>query len=63
MPIIYNIAVKPTSSIYRQQETVDLKEGKQAKIRIDGRHDPAFIVRTPAVFEAISGLCLYDLLR
>lgn len=63
MPIIYNIAVKPTSSIYRQQETVDLKEGKQAKIRIEGRHDPAFIVRTPAVFEAISGLCLYDLLR
>ncbi len=63
MPIVYNIAVKPTSSIYREQETVDLEEAKEAKIRTEGRHDPAFIVRTPAVFEAISGLCIYDLLR
>ncbi len=60
MPIILRAAVKPTSSIGREQRTVDLKKGGSAKIRIGGRHDPCVVPRAVPVVEAMAALALAD---
>ena len=53
------IAVKPPSSISREQETVDTS-GKPAKISVGGRHDPCICPRIVPVAEAMVALVLID---
>lgn len=62
MPILFRCAVKPTPSIYKEQETVNFKELKNDKITIQGRHDPAIIHRARVVVDSITALVLYDIL-
>ncbi len=62
MPIIFRTAVKPTPSISKEQNTVDLKERSDTKITITGRHDPAIIHRARAVIDAMTAITLADLL-
>ncbi len=62
MPIIFRLAVKPTPSIARQQNTVDMKTLENATISITGRHDPAIIHRARAVVDAMCALSVADLL-
>lgn len=57
--IIFRVAVKPTSSIAREQQTVDL-EGKAAKIRTEGRHDACICPRIVPVVEAMACLVIED---
>jgi chorismate synthase len=57
--IIVRVAVKPTSSIPREQETVD-ETGGETKIRIRGRHDPCICPRLVPVAEAMVALVLCD---
>ena len=45
MPVIFNLAVKPTPSIARTQRTVDFVAGKDVELSLTGRHDPAIIRR------------------
>ncbi|MFH1588581.1 MAG: chorismate synthase, partial [Candidatus Diapherotrites archaeon] len=59
--IVLRIAVKPTSSISLEQETVDLN-GNNRKIKIKGRHDPCICPRIIPVAEAMAALVIYDLL-
>ena len=59
MPIVARVAFKPASSIYKEQETVDIA-GKKVSFKIQGRHDPAIFVRGVAVVEAMVALVLYD---
>jgi chorismate synthase len=59
MPIVARIAVKPTSSISRTQETVDINSAKK-KIRIEGRHDPCLCPRIVPVAESMTALVLLD---
>ncbi len=61
MPIIARIAVKPTSSIAQEQETIDI-HGKKRKIKVEGRHDPAVIVRATVIAEAMTSIVLVDAL-
>ncbi|MDO5027471.1 MAG: chorismate synthase [Tissierellia bacterium] len=61
MPIILRLAFKPTSSISKRQESVDLKEMTNTSLEIQGRHDPAFILRTPPVVEALTAIGLLDI--
>ena len=61
-PIVFDIAMKPTPSISRSQETVDLKEHKNTTINIEGRHDPCVAPRAVPVVEAAAAIALYDLL-
>ncbi len=58
-PIVARIAVKPTSSISREQRTVDT-EGREREIRIEGRHDPCIAPRVVPVAEAMVALVLVD---
>lgn len=57
--IILRIAVKPASSIAREQETVTL-DGKPATISVEGRHDPCICPRVVPVAEAMVALTLLD---
>ena len=60
MPIIVNIAFKPTSSIGKEQKTLDLKTMNETQITIKGRHDPCIIPKAVPVVEASLGLVLID---
>ena len=62
MPLVFRCAVKPTSSIRKTQETVDMKEGRGAEISVGGRHDPAIIHRAAVVADSVAALVLCDAL-
>ncbi|MBP5305275.1 MAG: chorismate synthase [Lachnospiraceae bacterium] len=62
MPLIIRCAVKPTPSIYKEQDTVDMKEGTDAKLQIQGRHDPAIVHRARVVADSVIALVLCDML-
>lgn len=60
MPIVCRIAVKPTSSIGLEQDTVDLDTMKPAKITVKGRHDPCICPRLVPVAEAMMAITILD---
>lgn len=62
MPLVVNIAVKPTASISREQETVDLETGENAPLVIHGRHDPCIVPRAVPVAEAVTALTVLDMM-
>lgn len=62
MPVIFRTAVKPTPSIFKEQDTVDLKAMQNATLSLRGRHDPAIIHRARAVVDAITALTIADML-
>lgn len=62
MPIVARVAVKPTSSILKGQNTVDYK-GNKMKIKVEGRHDPCIAIRAVPVVEAMCALVLVDAIK
>ncbi|MBK5211381.1 MAG: chorismate synthase [Coriobacteriia bacterium] len=62
MPVTMTLSFKPTPSIAREQQTVNLETGKDAVIRVLGRHDPCVVVRALPVAEAITALVILDFL-
>lgn len=60
MDIIMDVAFKPTPSIAKEQQTVDLAAGKETAITVGGRHDPCIAVRAVPVVEAAMALGLLD---
>lgn len=62
MPLIFRVAIKPTPSIAREQDTVDLKENLPAKISVKGRHDPCILSRAVPCIEAVAAIAIYDAL-
>ena len=62
MPVIFRCAVKPTPSIFREQESVDLSTGQNALLTLEGRHDPAVVHRARVVVDSVTALVLCDLL-
>jgi chorismate synthase len=57
--IVLRIAVKPPSSIRKEQETVTVS-GESAKISVEGRHDPCICPRVVPVAESMVALTLFD---
>lgn len=62
MPLLFRLAFKPTPSIAREQDTVSLSRKEDAKLAIEGRHDPCVVLRAVPVVEAAAAIALYDLL-
>ncbi len=62
MPISFRCAVKPTPSIYKEQDSVDIVKNEETKLQIKGRHDPAIIHRARVVVDSVTALVVYDLL-
>ncbi|HPJ72319.1 MAG TPA: chorismate synthase, partial [bacterium] len=58
--LVIRVAVKPTSSIARAQETFDFEAGKMTSLETAGRHDACFALRTPVIVEALTAIVLAD---
>lgn len=63
MPIIFKVAIKPTPSISRQQNTVNIKDKKDDILYIKGRHDPCIVQRAIPVIEAVTAIGIFDLMK
>ncbi|MCL2318158.1 MAG: chorismate synthase [Methanomassiliicoccaceae archaeon] len=59
-PMVFRAAFKPTPSIGKEQDTVDLKQMKNAKVTIAGRHDPCIVPRAAIVVESVTCLVIAD---
>ena len=62
MPVVFRTAIKPTPSIYKQQDTVDYIAKKDAQLSIQGRHDPCIVPRAAIVQTCAAALAVGDLL-
>ena len=62
MPILFRCAVKPTPSIYKTQDTINMSKNENAKLNIQGRHDPAIIHRARIVVDSVASFVIYDAL-
>ncbi|MDR1906103.1 MAG: chorismate synthase [Clostridiales bacterium] len=62
MPITFGAAFKPVPSIYAEQDTIDIKNRKNTKLSISGRHDACIVPRAVPVVEAAAACALLDLL-
>jgi chorismate synthase len=62
MPIVFQVAFKPTPSIGKEQRTINLAEKKDAILKIQGRHDPCIVVRAFPVVEAVTAIGMADFL-
>lgn len=60
-PILFRVAVKPTSSISKPQKTWNYKTEKTGTLVVKGRHDVCFALRTPVIVEAMAAIVLADL--
>jgi len=61
MPVVFRVAVKPTSSIAKAQRTVNLADRSPATLSVAGRHDPCIVPRAVVVLEAVTAIALADL--
>lgn len=59
--IVFRVAVKPTPSIARKQQTVD-KTGNAVECEIHGRHDPCLCPRMVPVVESMAAIVLADMM-
>ncbi len=62
MPILLKCAVKPTPSIYKEQDSIHISDMTPQKLQINGRHDPAIIHRARAVVDAACAIVIADAL-
>ena len=62
MPLRFRAAVKPTPSIYRPQQSVNLETMEETTLQIQGRHDPCIVPRAVPVMEAAAAIAIYDAL-
>ena len=60
MPLVFRAAFKPTPSIAREQESVDLSTMEKEILKVSGRHDPCIVPRAVPVVEAAAALAVYD---
>lgn len=61
MPILFNVAIKPTPSISKMQNSVSLKDKTEKELEIVGRHDPCIVQRAVPVIEAVTALTILDI--
>lgn len=63
MPIVFNVAIKPTASIFKEQNSVNINSKENTKLKIQGRHDSCIVVRAVPVIESVAAIAIYDFLR
>ncbi|MBR6633139.1 MAG: chorismate synthase [Clostridia bacterium] len=61
-PILLRVAIKPTPSISKEQDTVSLSRREPAKLVVKGRHDPCIAQRAVPVVEAVVATVILDML-
>jgi len=60
MPIVVRVAVKPTPSIAKSQQTVNLNDMESASLVVKGRHDACIVPRAVPVVESMVAVTLCD---
>lgn len=60
MPLVFEVAVKPTPSISRPQQSVSLSRMQEMELVVRGRHDPCIVPRAVPVIEAAAAIAIYD---
>jgi chorismate synthase len=60
--VVFRVAVKPTSSTPKEQETLNRATGLMEPFSVKGRHDLCIALRVPVVLEAVTAIVLADLL-
>ena len=60
MPIVFRVACKPTPSIARPQDSVDLRTMTETTLCVRGRHDPCIALRAVPCVEAAAACAVYD---
>ncbi len=60
--LVYRIAIKPTSSTPKEQQTLNWETGEQENFSVKGRHDLCIALRVPPVMEAVTAIVLADLM-
>lgn len=60
-PLIFRVAVKPTSSISSAQNTLDTLKNEMVDLEIIGRHDVCIALRVPVILESVTAIALADL--
>ena len=62
MPVVFRAAIKPTPSIAKEQQSVNLNSMEPSALRIEGRHDPCIVPRAVPVIEAAAAIAITDLI-
>ena len=60
--LIFRLAIKPTSSTPKEQESLNWDTEQVEKFSIKGRHDLCVALRAPVIVEAVTALVLCDLM-
>ena len=61
MPVLFRAAFKPTPSIAKEQDSIDLEKKENIRFRVEGRHDPCIVPRAVPVVEAVCAIAILDL--
>lgn len=59
--LVFRLAIKPTSSTPKEQQTLNWETGQQEVFSVKGRHDLCVALRAPVIVEAVTAIVLADL--
>ena len=62
MPITFRTAIKPTASIGKPQQTIDIDSMSEVTLELKGRHDPAIVHRVIHVINAITSYAILEII-
>ena len=62
MPITVTVSFKPTPSIAKKQNTINVETKENVELEIKGRHDPCIVQRAVVVVEAMMALGILDMM-
>jgi chorismate synthase len=62
MPVVFRTAIKPTPSVSKLQETINVAAMENTTLQISGRHDPCIVQRAIPVIDAAGALVVIDLI-
>ena len=60
MPVLFRVAIKPTPSIAKQQQSISLAKMEVQPLNVYGRHDPCIVPRAVPVIEAAAAIAIFD---
>jgi chorismate synthase len=60
MPIVFRVAMKPTPSIFKEQDSVSMSAKCDVKLEVKGRHDPCIVERAVPCIEAAAAIAILD---
>ncbi len=62
MPLLFRLAIKPTPTIGKEQQTVDISKMENTTLKAAGRHDPCIVHRARVVVDSVTALTVCDML-